>query len=74
VQVTRASSRLWRYLRKEPNMEPTINSGKHLANHADLSESEFRDVDLHKAIFDDVNLSESTFHNINFSDVSFSAA
>lgn len=50
-------------------MEPTMKCGKNLANHADISESEFRDVNLHKAIFDDVNLSESTFHNINFSDV-----
>jgi len=27
-------------------MEPTIKSGKHLAEHADLSGSRFRDVNL----------------------------
>ncbi|MGA2915742.1 MAG: pentapeptide repeat-containing protein [Sedimentisphaerales bacterium] len=55
-------------------MEETIKCGKHLAQNANLSESEFHNVNLCKAKFDNVNLSGAGFHNINFSDVSFTAA
>jgi uncharacterized protein YjbI with pentapeptide repeats len=55
-------------------MKETIKCGKHLAQNANLAESEFCNVNLCKAKFDDVNLSQASFHNINFSDVSFTAA
>lgn len=54
-------------------MEPTINCGKHLAEHADISGSMFHDVNLAGADFDDVNLSKARFHNINLSDIRVSA-
>jgi uncharacterized protein YjbI with pentapeptide repeats len=50
-------------------MEPTIKCGKHLAEHANISGSEFHDVNLSGADFEDVNLSRARFHNINFSDI-----
>jgi len=55
-------------------MESTIKCGKHLAEHANISGSEFHDVNLSGADFNDVNLSGAKFHNINFSDVQISAA
>jgi RNA polymerase sigma-70 factor (ECF subfamily) len=65
-------------------MEPTIQSGKHLADNADLSGSRFVNVNLSKVEFDDgnlsgasfnnINLSGAKFHDINFSDVTFEAA
>jgi uncharacterized protein YjbI with pentapeptide repeats len=65
-------------------METTIKCGRHLARHADISKSQFQDVNLARAEFDDVNLGEASFnninlararfHNINLSDISVSAA
>ena len=55
-------------------MEPTINSGSHLAESADISSSRFHDVNLSNSEFNDVNMSNVTFHNINLSDISVSAA
>ncbi len=55
-------------------MEPTITCGKHLAQHADLSGSQFHDVNLSGGEFDDVNLSKARFHNVNLSDISITAA
>ena len=55
-------------------MEPTINSGSHLAESADISGSRFHDVNLSNSEFNDVNMSNVTFHNINLSDISVSAA
>ncbi len=54
-------------------MEPTIKSGKHLAEKADISGSKFHGVNLSGADFDDVNLSKARFHNINLSDIQVSA-
>lgn len=54
-------------------MESTITCGKHLAEHADISNSRFHDVNLSGADFDDVNLSRAKFHNINLSDIQVSA-
>lgn len=42
------------------------------AAHADLSRSEFVDVNLQEAQFTDVNLSKATFTDINFSGAKFS--
>jgi uncharacterized protein YjbI with pentapeptide repeats len=42
------------------------------ATHADLSRSEFTDVNLQGARFTDVNLSKATFTDINFSGAKFS--
>ena len=53
-------------------MEPTIKCGKQLAEHADISSSEFHDVNLSGADCDDVNLSRARFHNINLSDIQVS--
>lgn len=55
-------------------MGPTIECGRHLAEHADISGSRFHDVNLSGAEFDDVNLGQATFHNINLSDISITAA
>ncbi len=55
-------------------MEPMIKCGKHLAEHANLSGSQFHDVNLAGADFNDVNLSGARFHNINMSDISLTAA
>ena len=55
-------------------MEPTIKCGKHLAEHADLSGSLFRDVNMAGTQFDNVNLSKACFHNINLSDIHITAA
>jgi len=49
-------------------MEPTIKCGRHLAEHADLSGSQFHNVNLSGAEFDDVNMSKVRVHNINMSD------
>lgn len=54
-------------------MEPTITCGKHFAEHADISNSMFHDVNLSGADFDDVDLSKARFHNINLSDIRVSA-
>jgi uncharacterized protein YjbI with pentapeptide repeats len=54
-------------------MEPTIKCGKHLAEHANISGSQFHHVNLSGADFDDVNLSNARFHNINLSDIKVSA-
>lgn len=51
-------------------MEPTIRSGKHLAEHANMMGSRFHDVNLSGAEFDDINMSKVSFQNINFSDIS----
>jgi len=59
---------------KEQTMKPTILCGKHLAEHADISGSTFRDVNLAEAEFDDVNLSGARLHNINLSDLTVTAA
>jgi len=55
-------------------MEPTIQCGRHLAEHANLTGSRFHDVNLSEAQFDDVNMSRASFHNINFSDMTVAAA
>ena len=55
-------------------MGPTIECGRHLAEHADISGSRFHDVNLSGAEFDDVNLGQATFHNINLSDISITAS
>lgn len=55
-------------------MEPTIRSGRHLAENADISGSRFHDVDMSGAGFDDVNLAGASFHNVNMSDIRVSAA
>ncbi|MDD5676923.1 MAG: pentapeptide repeat-containing protein [Kiritimatiellae bacterium] len=55
-------------------METTLKCGKHLAEHADLSGSQFHDVNLGGANFNNVNLSKARFHNINLSDVTITAA
>jgi uncharacterized protein YjbI with pentapeptide repeats len=49
-------------------MDPTIQCGRHLAEHANLSGSRFHDVNLSGAEFDDVNMSKVRFYNINMSD------
>jgi RNA polymerase sigma-70 factor (ECF subfamily) len=54
-------------------MEPTIQCGKHLAEHADISGSQFHAVNLSGADFNDVNPSRARFHNINLSDIQVSA-
>ena len=54
-------------------MKPTIESGTHLAESADLSGSHFMDVNLEDAVFENVNLSRARFQNINFSDIIVSA-
>lgn len=54
-------------------MEPTIKTGKHLAENANLSGSRFHDVNLSGAEFDDVNLSNASFHDINLSDITVTA-
>lgn len=51
-----------------------IECGKHLANHADISSSEFIDVNMAEVRFDDVNMSKANFHNINLSDIEITAA
>jgi uncharacterized protein YjbI with pentapeptide repeats len=56
--------------KKGEEMEPTIKSGKHLAEHASLGGSRFHDVNLADAEFNDVNMSKVTFENINMSDIS----
>jgi uncharacterized protein YjbI with pentapeptide repeats len=53
-------------------MEPTVQCGKHLFEHANISGSKFHDVNLSGADFDDVNLSKARFHNINLSDIEVS--
>ena len=55
-------------------MEPTIQSGEHLALHVKLTGSRFEDVCLGDAEFDNVSLVRTKFHNINMSDISVSAA
>jgi len=52
-------------------MHSTIPSGKHLAENAKLTGSEFRDVCLGGAQFDDVNLGDATFHDVNLSGAKF---
>jgi uncharacterized protein YjbI with pentapeptide repeats len=52
----------------------TIKCGKHIAEHTDISGSEFHDVNLAGADFNNVNMSKAKFHDINFSDVTFTAA
>lgn len=42
------------------------------ATHANLSQSEFNDVNLQEAIFTNVNLSRARFTDINFSGAKFS--
>jgi uncharacterized protein YjbI with pentapeptide repeats len=54
-------------------MEPTIKCGRHLAQNANLTGSQFHSVNLSEADFNDVNLSKARFHNINFSDVLITA-
>lgn len=51
-------------------MEPTIQSGKHLAENANMSGSRFHDVNLSGAEFDDINMSKVCFRNVNLSDIS----
>jgi uncharacterized protein YjbI with pentapeptide repeats len=55
-------------------MEPTIQSGKHLALHAKLTGSRFEDVCLGDAEFDNVSLVGAKLHNINLSDITVTAA
>jgi RNA polymerase sigma-70 factor (ECF subfamily) len=55
-------------------MDSTIPCGKHLAAHADISGSEFHDVNLSEAVFDNVNLGHARLHNVNLSDTTVSAA
>jgi RNA polymerase sigma-70 factor (ECF subfamily) len=54
--------------------QPAIKCGKHIAEHTDISGSEFHDVNLAGADFNNVNMSKTRFHDINFSDVTFTAA
>jgi len=54
-------------------MESTIKCGKHLAEHTDISGSQFHDVNLSGADFNNVNLSKARFHDINLSDIEVSA-
>lgn len=54
-------------------MESTIKCGKHLAEHANISGSQFHDVNLSGADFNNVNLSKARFHDINLSDIEVSA-
>lgn len=58
----------------ETPMEPTITSGRQLAQCADLTGSRFQSVCLATAQFDDVNLAGTTFRNANLSDVTVSDA
>jgi uncharacterized protein YjbI with pentapeptide repeats len=55
-------------------MEPTIQSGKHLALHAKMTGSRFEDVCLGDAEFDNVSLVRAKLHNINLSDITVTAA
>jgi len=55
-------------------MEPTIKSGKHLAENADLTETSFHNVNMSQADFDDVNLRGTRFHNVNLSEITVTAA
>ena len=65
-------------------MEPTIQTGKHLASNVDLTGSRFENVNMAAVVFDDVNLARATFenvnlsgakfHDINFSDIAIEAA
>ncbi len=50
-----------------------LKSGKYASECANLSGSNFHDVNLAGTIFDDVNLNGAKFHNINMSEVKFSA-
>jgi len=50
-------------------MEPTIKCGKQLAEHENLSESRFHDVNLTQADFDNVCLAQTRIHNVNMSDM-----
>src|SRR4051812_25392894 len=59
---------------EDPNVKPTITSGKQVALMADIAGSVFRDVNLAGAEFDNVNLAGSKLHNINLSGLSVSAA
>jgi len=54
-------------------MEPTIQSGKHLALHAKRTGSRFEDVCLGDAEFDNVSLVRAKLHNINLSDITVTA-
>ena len=56
--------------KKDTTMTP-ITCGQHIANHADISKSQFLDVNMAEVKFDDVNLSKSHFNNINMSKVVF---
>ena len=60
--------------KKGEDMEPTIVSGKHFANHCKMTGSRFEDVCLGDAEFDNVSLAGAKFHNINFSNAVITAA
>jgi uncharacterized protein YjbI with pentapeptide repeats len=64
----------WGHAKQEQELGATITSGKQIARMADISGSEFRDVNLSGAEFENVNMSQARLHDINLSDISISAA
>jgi uncharacterized protein YjbI with pentapeptide repeats len=60
--------------KREEKMKPTITCGKQLAEHANLADSVFNDVDLTGTTFENVNMSKTRMHDINLSDLNLSAA
>ena len=63
-----------RIIERNTEMDPTIQSGKHLALHAKLTGSRFEDVCLGDAEFDNVSLVRAKLHNVNLSDITVTAA
>ena len=55
-------------------MYPTIHSGKHFVQNANLTGSRFENVCLTKTEFNNVNLAQAAFHNIDLSDITITAA
>jgi uncharacterized protein YjbI with pentapeptide repeats len=55
-------------------MDSTIQGGKQIARHADLTGSRFEDVCLGEAEFDNVSLVRAKLHNVNLSDITVTAA
>jgi uncharacterized protein YjbI with pentapeptide repeats len=65
---------------RNPEPDPTAAFTMHLANlkatlvatNADLSDSQFHDVNLGEAQFSDVNLAEAQFNDVNLSEAKLS--
>src|SRR5438094_193311 len=55
---------------QEPDLKPTITSGKQVALNVGISGSTFHSVNLSGSDFTDVDMSRTCMHDINLSDVS----